>query len=147
MTWAFSGLRAGAVPLPSFSSVMPPSSLVCNSRPEDDAFGLGLDLRDPERLAADAVVADRVDEEAAADEQEQLSQVDLRDQHVAVRPQHLLEVAGKRIEMPQVRMRDAATALLQPFHSAADGAVGRAPAQDEQVAARRSEHLQLRDVL
>ena len=68
------GMAAASWPL---VSVMIVSSARTRSASVDD-------LGDPERLAADPVVADGVDEVARPDEHQQLAEVDLRDEHPAV---------------------------------------------------------------
>ena len=62
--------------------------------------------RDAERLAADPVEAHRVDQVAAADEQPQLAQVDLRDEHPSIAREDVAGVARERVEVAQVRVRD-----------------------------------------
>src|SRR5215207_6045053 len=50
----------------------------------ENALGLGDDFGDAERLATHAVVADRIDQELRAHEQQQLAEVDLGDEDLAV---------------------------------------------------------------
>src|SRR5690349_9101996 len=166
MTWAFSGLSGGwfaaSWPLdPLVSLVISVMSVDplgrvgavvaggaggrADADPED-AFGFLDDLDDAERLAADLVVADGVDEVLRADEQQQLAEVDLGDQHTLVAPQHLLGVRRERIEMSQMRVGHRAAVGLEAFDGRADRAVRRAPAEYQQVALRRPEHLERRDV-
>src|SRR5689334_10684606 len=108
MISAFSGLRGGwaASPAPFVDrgSVIVWSVSVADA---EDPLGLLDDLGDPERLAPDAVVALGVDQELAADEQQQLAEVDLRDQHPAVAPEDLLGIRREGIEVAQVGMGDA----------------------------------------
>src|SRR5690242_15729710 len=59
-----------------------------------------------QREAADAVVADRVDEELRPDELEQLAEVHLGDEHLLVAAQHVAGVPRERVDVAQVCMRD-----------------------------------------
>src|SRR3954452_20606482 len=106
MTWAFSGESGGwarpapLVEVPFVSAVMSVDSLggvravvsghrVAARRPEpEESLGLCDDLGDAERLPADAVVSDGVDEVLRPDQHQQLPEVDLGDQDLAVAPEH-----------------------------------------------------------
>src|SRR5688572_3532006 len=104
MTWAFSGLSGGcaATSWPLVSVVTSVHSLggvraviivrggVVRRPDPEEALRLGDDLGDAERLAAHLVIADGVDEVARPDEQEQLPEVDLRDEHRAIAPEDRL---------------------------------------------------------
>ena len=70
-----------------------------------------VDLGDAERLAADLVVAHGVDEVARPDEQQQLAEVDLGDEHAPVAAQDVLGVGGERVEVAQVGVGDRAGPL------------------------------------
>src|SRR3989442_6223594 len=68
----------------------------------EDPLGLFDDLGDPEGLAADPVVAFRVDQELGPDQHQQLAEVDLRDEHLAIAPEDLFGVRWEGIEMAQM---------------------------------------------
>ncbi len=55
-------------------------------------------------------------------------------------------LAGSGIEVAQLRVRDAPAFGLQPLDGAPDGAVGRPPAEDQQLARGRTEGLEGRNV-
>ena len=95
-------------------------------------------------VPADAVVADRVDEELGADELEQLAEVHLRDQDLVVAAQHLARVARERVEVVEVRLRDLVPLAAHAPDGGADRAVGRAPAEHERVGAVRVVDLRAR---
>src|SRR2546427_1361936 len=113
----------------------------------EDSLGLFDDLGDPERLAADPVVAFGIDQELGPDQHEQLAEVDLRDEHLAVASKDLVGVRGERVEMAQVGVSNASALGLEPFDSTPDRPVGRAPAEDQQVASIRAVNLERRDVV
>ena len=136
MTCAFSGLSAGCggAAAAGVGGVGGHVALVLR----EDSLGLFDDLGDAERLAADAVVADGIDQVLRPDEQQQLAEVDLRDEHPAVAAQHRLGVGRERVEVAQVGVGDRPALRLQALDRGADRAVGRAPAEDQQVAALRA---------
>ena len=97
-------------------------------------FGPLVDLGDAEGLAAHPVVADRVDEVARPEEHQELAEVDLGDEHLVEALEDLAEVARERVQVAQVGVGDALALGKQAFAGAADGAVGGAPAEDQQLA-------------
>ena len=101
----------------------------------EHSLGLFDDLGDAERLAADAVVADGIDEVLRADEHQQLAQVDFGDEDPAIVAQDVLGVGRERVEVAQVRVGDRPALGLQALDRRADRAVRRAPAEDQQLAA------------
>src|SRR6187551_562729 len=68
----------------------------------EQSLRLGDDLRDAERLSAHLVVADGIDEVARPDQHQQLTEVDLGDQHAPVVPEDRLGIRRERVEMAQV---------------------------------------------
>src|SRR2546427_2935678 len=112
----------------------------------EDSLGLFDDLGDPEGLAADPVVAFRVDQELGPDQHQQLAEVDLRDEHLAVASKDLLGVRWERVEMAEVGVGNATALGLESLDRAPDRPVGRAPAEDQQVAAIGAVDLEGRDV-
>ena len=93
MTCAFSGLSAGC----AGTAVGVVAVRVGHDRSSaEHALGFLDDLGDAERLAPDAVVADRVDQVARPDQHEQLAEVDLRDEHPSVAPEDMLGVGRER---------------------------------------------------
>src|SRR5207244_11475567 len=84
------------------------------------------DLARPQRQPAHAVVADGVHEELRAHELQQLSQVDLGNEHTLVPLQYVAGVARERIQILQVRVRDGAAVLTNPPHSRRDRPVSSA---------------------
>ena len=74
-----------------------------------------------ERDAAHAVVADGVDEVAGAQQQRQLAEVHLGDEHLAVAAQDLAGVRRERVEAAQVRGRDREPALAHDARGRRDG--------------------------
>src|SRR5947207_69933 len=79
-----------------------------------DAVRFVHELCHPERLAAHAVIPDRVDEEARPDEHDQLAQIHLWYQHPSIAPDDLLRVGRERVQVPQLSVGDAVTFGLQP---------------------------------
>src|SRR5215469_7217860 len=67
-------------------------------------------FRRPEGEAADPVVRDHVDEVAPAEQQRELPEVDLGDQHLLVGGEHVAQVGGEGRQVPQVRLGDRAPA-------------------------------------
>ena len=65
----------------------------------------------------------------------ELAEVQLGDQHLLVALQDLAQVLRQRVEVPQVAVRDALALGLHVVDGRGAGAVGAAPAEDEQVAA------------
>ena len=78
---------------------------------------------------------------------QQLAEVDLRDEHPAIAPEDVLGVGRERVEVAQVGVGDGPAVGRQALDRGADGAVGGAPAEDEQVAALGPEDLERRDVV
>src|SRR5918993_3745315 len=133
MTAAFSALRAGwptPVPLvvvPFDSAVMSVDSMgrvgaviagyrvTAGGAQAEESLGLGDDLRDTERLPADAVIADGVDEELRPNEHQELAEVDLRDEDPTVAAQDRLGVGRERVEMTQVRVGDRHSLAVETF--------------------------------
>ena len=109
---------------------------VAHARPTQRRDRLG-QLGRPERQAAHAVVADRVDEELGPHELQQLARVHLRDEHLLVAAQHLAGVARERVQVVEVRAARPCALGAHPPHGGADRAVRRAPAEHEHVARRR----------
>ena len=105
-----------------------------------DAFGLGDEAADDvgehgglERQAAHLVVADDVDEVLRAQQQRELAEVHLGDQHLVVAREDVAEVLGERVEVTQVRLRDLVAGLAHAAHACADRAVRRTPAEHEHL--------------
>ena len=92
-----------------------------------------LQLLGAERQAGDLRVALHVDEVFAAQQQGELAQVHLGDQHAPVAAQHVAEVGRQRVEVAQVRRGDLVAQLAHPAGTGADRPVGRAPAEHQQV--------------
>ena len=109
-----------------------------------DALGLGDQVADRlgelgglQRHAVDLVVAHGVDQVAGPDQQRELAEVHLGDEHLVVARQDLAEVARERVEMPQVHLGGAVAGLAHPAYAGADRAVRRAPAQHQHLGQTR----------
>src|SRR6266545_2759167 len=89
-----------AARMASAPSAGPPRWLDIGDHFLDDAGQLGRAERQP----ANTVVGDHVDQEPAAQDERQLAEVDLGNQHLVVGAQYLAEVSGERGEMAQVRL-------------------------------------------
>src|SRR6185369_1906521 len=100
MIAAFSGLRAGWVGAAASALKSFIGSFVL-VREAQQSVGLGHDLGDRERLAADPVVALGVDQELGPDQQQELAEVDLRDQAPAVAPEDLLGVGREGVQVAE----------------------------------------------
>src|SRR5580658_3853596 len=100
-----------------------------------------------ERQAADLVVGDHVDQETAAQQQGELAEVDLGHEYLVVAAQHVGQVRGERVEVPQVGPGHRAPGVADPPDPGPDGAVGRAPAEHQDAGgAAGVVDLQQRDV-
>src|SRR3954453_1820574 len=164
MTWAFSGESGGWLPaplvcVPFVSAVMSVHSprgvraviaardLVAGRAADpEEALSFGHDLGDAERLPANSVVPDGVDEIPGADQHQQLAEVDLRDEDLAVAAQDGLGVRRERVEMAKVGVSHGSTVRLELLDRRPDGAIRRAPAEDEQLAAVGAIDLEWLDV-
>src|SRR4051812_205915 len=112
MTSAFSGLSAGCAGGSGASTrssaggcgAVEPLRVTVGSviGHSEDPLRLLRDLGDPERLAADPVVALRVDQELGPDQHQELAEVDLRDQDPAIAAKNLLRIRGEGVEMPEM---------------------------------------------
>src|SRR5699024_8187227 len=76
------------------------------------------------------------------------AQVDFRDHHPVVAPEHFAQVLRERVEETQVCLGDPGTTAPYPAYPGGDGPVRAAPAQHEDLGgAGRVVDLQRRDVL
>ena len=80
-------------------------------------------------------------------QQQQLAQVELRDQHPAIAATGPPGVRRERIEVAKVGVGDGLAVGLEPLDRAADRAVGGAPAEDQQVAPLGPVDLEIGDVV
>ena len=78
-------------------------------------------------------VRHRVDEELGPQEERQLAEVHLGHEHLRVAPQDVARVAREGVEVVEVRLRDVDAPLARPPDGRPDRAVGRAPAEHEQL--------------
>src|SRR5829696_7882668 len=165
MTAAFSALSGGwlaPAPLaevPFVSAVMSVDSMrgvravisghgvTARGPTAEQSLGLSDDLGDPERLAADPVVADGIDEELRPDEHQKLPEVDLRDEHLTVVAEDRFRIGRERVEVTQMRVGDGRSLAVETFDGGSDRAIGRSPAEDQQLALLRAEDLERRDVV
>ena len=86
-----------------------------------------------------------VDQEPAAQQQGQLAEVHLRQHDLRVARQHLAEVGRERIEVPQLSVGDLDAVAAGTPARLTNGAVGRAPAQQQQFGvAGGVVHLEIR---
>src|SRR5205814_7476698 len=81
-----------------------------------------------------------------ADQLAQLAEIDLRDQHLLVRADDFAGVAGKRVQVVQVSVRDHAALAAHAADAGRDGPEGAAPGEDQQVGSVGVVNLQFRDV-
>src|SRR5262249_15115063 len=88
----------------------------------------GLDLGDLEWLAGDLVEALRVDEVLRAQQRNELAVVHLRNDDLVEPFQEFAQVSRQRPDVAQVNVRDVEPVGAAAVDSAANRAVGRAPA-------------------
>src|SRR5262249_51217674 len=100
-------------------------------------------LADLERLPLDLVQLLAPDPEPPVEHERKLPQVQLRDEDALVAAQEARQVPRERVQVTDVRVRDGEALALRRGDRGADRAVSAAPADDEQVALRRSEYLLL----
>src|SRR3989304_4675028 len=108
---------------------------------------LGFDLLDLGRAARPRVEPGGIDQVASSDEQPELAQVQLRDEHLVEPGEHLAQVLWERVEVAQVRAGYGQPAGARTLDGGDNGAVGTAPTQDEQLPFLVADHLHVRDVL
>src|SRR5260221_9455554 len=102
---------------------------------------------DKERLPLNLVISLRIHEKFRADQQTQVSGVELGNQHLLVTLYDLSKVLREGIHVPQMRMGDRFSLLDAIMDGRADGPVGASPTEDEQLARRRAFDLLQRDVI
>src|SRR5579883_935348 len=118
-------------PANSLSSMLVPP-------PADEGVDAGFDLGDLEGLALDLVEADGVDGELRPDDLEQLAHVHLRDEDLLELVDDVAQVRRQGVQVPQMHGGDRLALLLGALHRRRDGAVGRAPADDQDLALGRA---------
>src|SRR5262245_11716402 len=84
-----------------------------------------------ERQAGYSVVADRVDEEPSADQQGELAEIHLRDDHLVIFAYDIAGIRGERVEVAEVGVGHRQALRADAAARGADGPVGRTPAEDE----------------
>src|SRR6186713_3441651 len=99
-----------------------------------DLTDLVFELGDLERLALNLRKALGGHEERAAHELHELTEVELRNQNALEPSEELPEVLRERVDVTKVRMRDAEAPIAAALNRFADGAVRRAPTEDEELA-------------
>src|SRR5699024_11248200 len=80
-----------------------------------------------EGQTTDLVVTDDVDQEPATQKQRELAQVDFRDHHPVVAPEHFAQVLRERVEVAQVCLGDPGTTAPYPAYPGGDGPGRAAP--------------------
>ena len=103
-------------------------------RLREQAVDLRLDLGDAERLALHLVEALGVDQVLGTDDEPELTQIQLWDQHSREPIEDVAQVPGERVDVAEVAVRDRLALGLGHVDRGGAGAVGAAPAEDEQVA-------------
>jgi hypothetical protein len=88
-----------------------------------------------------------VDEEARAQEHRELARVELRQEHLVERREHLAEIGRERVQVAQVDRRHREPVGARRLDRRRDRAVRAAPADHEQVAAVVAGHLDRRQLV
>src|SRR5690349_15472307 len=100
-----------------------------------------------ERAALNFIEADGVHQKFCAEEPEELTHIEFGDKHLLVALENVAKIGRQGVQMAQMYVADAVAEFALGFYSCGDGAMRRAPGDDEQVAVGIAPGNSIRNVL